>query len=51
MSENKEEIKEDIKKLRNELIGVFNSDHGKEWLKENRQRTINRYKSNKMHKW
>ena len=37
MSENKEEIEEDIKKLTNKLIEVFNSDHGKEWLKENRQ--------------
>ena len=51
MSDNKEEIKEEIKKLRNELVEVFNSDHGKEWLKENKQRTINRYNNNKMHKW
>ena len=47
MSENNKEIEEDIKKLTNELIEIFNSDHGKEWLKENRQRTINRYKNNK----
>ncbi|KKN56352.1 hypothetical protein LCGC14_0573190 [marine sediment metagenome] len=51
MSDNKKEIKEEVKKLRNELKEVFNSDHGKEWLKENKQRTISRYKNNKIHKW
>ena len=41
-----EEIKENIERLTKELTDVFNSEEGKQWLEENRQRTIKEAKNN-----